>query len=757
MPRKQYVSWIDEVTKEDISSVGKKAAELGEMSRAKLPIPLGFIITTQAFTDFLKHNKLNEIIEQTLNLVNFENSHEIAQASSHIETLISKAEIPNSVVEQIVHYYDTLKEHEDTYYRKNHSLAHHALHRLHSLYKVPVVSIKPSISSIHAPHKTFNVHSERILGIHGETELILRVKDCWKGLYSQRALYYAHEHRFDFNKLTHAVIVQRIVSASKSGHVLSLDPLHNDKNKIIIESVKGTAKALNDAKVIPDRYVVDKKTHMVLKKEVTDEVLTANEILQISKIVKSAENLYYFPQDIEWSIEGSRIFIVDIKPLTNINTETKVEESESNSSVSTAPVLKGTPVAPGIVVGNIQVIHSPNQASAFKKGDILVVTEASALYLPTIKKASALICEKGGRTSYAAHIAIEQGIPSIVGVEHATSVLRNDQVISVNGKTGEIFKGNIRLSKELGNDSIPAATEGSVKTLSKVYVSISSVDDAHQSAKIDNDGVGLLKAESLFHVLEMHPQEYIKQGKQELFIKTFTHELEKIIELFPSKPIIYRTCDFTANEYRSLKGGALHETAEVNPLLGFRGAARYVEESEIFMLELQAVKRILERGYKNFQLMVPFVRVPWELMRVKEIVSNVGLNSFHGFKLWMIVEVPSTAILFKEFVDIGIDGVSIGMNDLTAMVLGVDKHNPRMAHLFDTQSPAVSSVMDFVIETCKEHDIPCIVTGDAVSDSPDFVERVVGRGATGVVARPDALNRTRAIVYAAEKKIHSAL
>jgi pyruvate,water dikinase len=251
-----------------------------------------------------------------------------------------------------------------------------------------------------------------------------------------------------------------------------------------------------------------------------------------------------------------------------------------------------------------------------------------------------------------------------------------------------------------------------------------------------------------------HPKEFIKQGQKHLFVKKLVSGLEKFARAFAPRPIVYRATDFKTNEYRNLKGGALYEPHEENPMIGYRGASRYIADPEVFSLELDALKEIWGRGYHNMHLMIPFVRVPWEMVRIRDIVRDSGLLGYKDFKLWMMVEVPSAAIMLEEFIDLGIHGVSIGTNDLTMMLLGVDRDSSEVANIYDERHPAVISVLEHIVETCSEAGITCSICGQAASDYPEIIEKLVRKGITSVSVNPDAIHRTRVLIHDIEKKIH---
>ncbi|MBP9690917.1 phosphoenolpyruvate synthase, partial [Candidatus Woesebacteria bacterium] len=476
---------------------------------------------------------------------------------------------------------------------------------------------------------------------------------------------------------------------------------------------------------------------------------------ELALLVKDIESHYYFPQDIEWAIEHGRVFIVQSRPITTV--QTVINENDALSGAGRDVLVAGAPASPGIGVGHATIIDSPKEISKIKQGDVLVAPQTNPDYVPAMKKASAIVTEKGGRTSHAAIVSRELGIPAIVGAEGATTKIKEDMVVSVNGTTGEVFKGSIiTKSQILKLEEKKHDDDKKIRTITKVYTNLAEPEIADKTSKLDVDGVGLLRAEFMIANIGTHPKEFIKQKQQKIFINKLTSGIEDFAKAFNPRPVVYRATDFKTNEYRHLKGGALYEPHEENPMLGYRGASRYIADPDVFNMELQALRNVWEKGYHNVHLMIPFVRVPWEMVRVREIVRDSGLLSYPDFKLWMMVEVPAAAIMLQEFIDLGIHGVSIGTNDLTMMLLGVDRDSSEVANIYDERHPAVISVLEHIVDTCVDAGITCSICGQAASDYPEIIESLVRKGITSVSVTPDAVHRTRVLIHDIEKKIHGS-
>jgi len=777
MSHKKNIVWFEEVGKHDVGLVGGKGANLGEMTNANLPIPYGFVVTSNAYFDFLKESNLSRKIKEIISITNCDNPHELKQSSEHIQSLIRQSEMPVNIVKEIVKFYDLLCLKEETYLTKKMSFLRQVHHHIKHLYKQPLVAVRSSATAEDLPNASFAGQQDTYLNVRGETHLLKKVKDCWASLFTERAIYYRHEQGFDHFRVGLAAVVQRMVESEKSGIAFSIDPVTNDKNKIVIEAIFGLGEYIVQGKVTPDHYEVDKRSFVILKKDIqfqnlkfikagvgNQEIrlnkgegylpkLTDKEIIDLALVIKEIEHHYFFPQDIEWAIEAGKTFIVQSRPITTIkkiDNEMKNENSEFQSATAPTPILTGAPASPGIAVGPVKIIPSPRQIDRVKKGDILVAPQTNPDYVPAMKKAAAIVTERGGRTSHAAIVSRELGLPAVVGTEKATTKLKDNMIISVNGSTGEIFKGAVYSTKKLSSQTVHHYKK--YHTLTKVYVNLAEVEKAESIAKRDVDGIGLLRAEFMIADIGTHPKEYIRLKKEHIFINMLATDMLKFVKPFTPRQVVYRATDFKTNEYVNLKGGKRYEPHEENPMLGYRGASRYIANPDIFGLELLAIRKVWDMGYRNLHLMIPFVRAPWEVIKIKEIVKSYGLFDLPGFKFWIMVEVPSCALSLTEFIKVGIDGVSIGTNDLTMMLMGVDRDNPEVANIYDERTPIVESTLEYIVKTCSANGITCSICGQAASDYPDLVEKLVKAGITSVSVNPDAIERTRELIYHIEKK-----
>ncbi|MFZ5845302.1 MAG: phosphoenolpyruvate synthase [Patescibacteria group bacterium] len=752
---KKYVVWFKEVDKDDIGLVGGKGANLGEMTKAGFPVPPGFIVTAQAYTYFLEKEKLQHKIVGLLSGLNVNDSQKLERTASQIQALILRSRFPQEIAEEIIAAYFQLEK---------------------AVLKHPLVAVRSSATAEDLPSASFAGQQSTFLNIRGEANLIEKIKEAWASLFTARAIFYRQTHHFDHFKVKIAVPVQKMVQADTSGILFTVDPVTNNKQHLVIEAVYGLGETVVGGMVTPDHYIVDKKTDTIVDKQVryqekmlrrkdsknvlikldkkhgSRQKLTDAQILLLAKIGEKLERHYYFPQDAEWAIEAGQIYLVQTRPVTTLR-PTKQDLGQARVYPERALLVKGDPASPGMASGPIKILKSARELHKIQAGDVLVAAQTNPDFVPAMRRASAIITERGGRTSHASIVSRELGIPAVVGVTHALTKLKDNLVVTVNGTTGEIMKGALENSKfKVQSAKLTAAKN--LKTATKVYVNLAEPGRAAAVAKMNTDGVGLLRAEFMIAEIGVHPKKLIDERKQKLFVDTLSTQIEAFCSAFNPRPVVYRTTDFKTNEYRNLKGGRAYEPEEPNPMLGFRGAARYVADPRVFELELEAIKTVRNKmGYKNLWLMLPFVRTPKELLEVKKIIAGSGLSRSPTFKLWLMVEIPTNVIRLDDFLDIGIDGVSIGSNDLTMLMLGVDRDNSDVAHDFSEMDATLLWAYEHVIKTCQKRGVTSSICGQAPSDYPELVDKLVGWGITSISVNPDAVASVRETVSLAEERL----
>ena len=424
-------------------------------------------------------------------------------------------------------------------------------------------------------------------------------------------------------------------------------------------------------------------------------------------------------------------------------------------------IVRGLGSSPGMAMGKVVILSGPREIGKVQKGDVLVTDMTTPDFVPAMKKACAIVTNAGGMTCHAAIVSREMGIPCIVGTRNGTQIMKEGQLVTVDATRGIVYDGDVGLVSEKKEEA--AGSQGAqaaqvitsvVPTGTKIYVNLAEVDLADKVSKLPCDGVGLLRAEFMIGDIGEHPKKLLKEGRGQEFTDKLAEKIRVFATAFYPRPVVYRATDFKTNEYRNLRGGEEFEPQESNPMMGFRGCGRYITEPEVFGLELEAIKKVRdEYGMKNLWLMLPFVRRIGEIRAIKEMLKEHGMHHTRDFKLWIMVEVPSTVFLIDQFCDEGIDGVSIGSNDLTQLILGIDRDNATLAEGFDERNDAVLRAIERVVKVCAQKGVTCSLCGQAPSVYPDFAEKLVEYGITSMSVNPDAVERTRRVVASAEMKV----
>ena len=740
------VVWFNEVSKKDIPLVGGKGANLGEMTNAGIPVPPGFIVTADAYSSFIQKTGLDSKIRQLLEPLDVDNSKQLQDVSTKVKELVFKAPMPPEIAAAI----------RDAYRKMGKGL----------------VAVRSSATAEDLPEASFAGQQRTFLNVQGEGEAISAVQGCWASLFEARALFYRVQNGFDHFKVRIAVPVQRMVQSEASGVLFTVEPATSDRSKITIEAVFGLGETIVSGDVTPDHYVVSKDGLKILTKEVNKQewklvrnpkgagenanvkvVLTPQEqarqkitdedIITLARIGKQLEEHYQFPQDIEWAKEDDKIYIVQTRPVTAL----RERKAEAESEITGKVILTGAPASPGVASGPVKIVTDPSQIDKVLEGDVLVAEMTTPDYVPAMKRAVAIVTDRGGRTAHAAIVSREMGIPCIVGTEKATKTLKDGQIITVDGANGKVYEGKIEIAKK---EEVKAKAR--IKTKTKLLVNLAQPELVDRVAARDVDGIGLLRAEFMIAQIGQHPSYVIEQGRGQEFVDKLAAGLTAFAKAFYPRQVVYRTNDFKTNEYRSLKGGEKYEEIEENPMLGYRGASRYIHDIETFKLELDAIKKVREK-YNNLWVMIPFVRTVKEMARTKEIMEAEGLKRSEDFKLWMMVEIPSNVILLEKFLAVGIDGISIGSNDLTQLTLGIDRDNHKLAESFDERDESVMTLLEKAIKVAKSMGATSSICGQAPSVYPELTEKLVEWGITSVSVSPDMIDITREIIAKAEARL----
>jgi pyruvate,water dikinase len=745
---KRVIVWFSEVGKGDVASVGGKGANLGEMANADIPVPTGFIVTASAYFDFLEESGITGKIRSLLEPLDPSNSKQLQQVASEIKQTILDATMPPEIASEIKEAYEKMGK--------------------------GLVAVRSSATAEDLPEASFAGQQRTFLNVHGEEKVVAAVQGCWASLFEPRAIFYRHQQGFDHFKVGLAAPVQRMVQSEASGVMFTLEPVTSDTSEIVIEAVFGLGEAIVSGEVTPDLYIVDKKSLKITsKKTATQETqlirnpdagdreeaniwalvpperqtwqkINDDDILQLAKIGKHIEDHYQFPQDIEWAKENREIFIVQSRPVTTIK-----EAAEAEAEVAAPVLLTGAPASPGMASGPVKIVHEPSEIDKVETGDVLVAEMTTPDFVPAMKRAVAIVTDRGGRTAHAAIVSRELGIPCVVGSEQATTTLTDGQIITVDGSRGKVYEGKV------ARESAAAVTDilkEEIETRTRVYVNLAQPELAEIVAKRRVDGVGLLRAEFIVAQIGEHPRYMISQNRGHEFVDKLYQGIKMFAKAFDPRPVVYRTTDFKTNEYRELKGGQEYETVEENPMLGYRGASRYITDVDVFKLEVEAIKKVRQE-HKNLWVMVPFVRTVEELARTKALLESLGLKRSEDFKLWMMVEVPSNIFLIEKFIEVGIDGISIGSNDLTQLILGVDRDSGTLAETFDERNEAVLVALERAIKAARSLGATSSICGQAPSVYPELTEKLVEWGITSVSVSPDMIGTTREIIAGAEARL----
>lgn len=745
------VVWFKDIDKNDLELVGGKGANLGELVKINTPVPDGFVVTSNAYFENINSSGAVDRLKGYLFGLNVDDPVNLAQKAQACQDEIKKIKLTNELEREIETFYKKLSGKKDVY-----------------------VAVRSSATAEDLPGASFAGQQATFLNIKSKDRLKKAVLNAWASLFEARAIFYRIQKKFDHFKIGIAIPVQKMVQSEVSGVMFTIDPIRNDKNKIIIEAVWGLGELIVSGQVTPDHYEIDKKTFRLIDKKIVsqDKQLVRNsignkllpvskefrkfqklpdeKILELARLGYLIEKHYFFPQDIEWAYEKGKLYIVQTRPVTTI--DQKINNYKQPIIINQV-LLSGSPASPKMATGKVVVIKNAKELFKVQSGDVLVAPMTSPDFVTAMRRACAIVTERGGRTSHAAIVSRELGIACVVGCPNATTILKNGMIVTVDGLTGQVYKGQL-LGFKKNQEAAQNKKQHIPKTATKLYVNIAEPHLASQISAKNVDGVGLLRAEFMLAKIGTHPKKVIKEGNKSRFIEELSSDIAVFCRAFGQRPVIYRSSDLKTNEYRNLKGGENYEPKEENPMLGFRGAFRYIKDPDIFKMELEAIKKV-RHNHPNLHLMVPFVRTIQELAAVKDLISESSLTEDRGFKLWMMVEIPSNVIMLEEFIKIGLDGVSIGSNDLTQLILGTDRDNPEVSSEFYELDPSLLWAYEHTIKTCIKHNITSSICGQAPSMYPDLVEKLVSWGITSISVNPDKIENTRQYIYEAEHKLIS--
>ena len=750
--------------REDVSYAGGKGANLGELLSAGLPVPDGFVVGAPAYAAFCTETGLRDRLAALLDGVDVEDTAALRSASVAAGELFDQTAIPEPLAGEIRSGYERLAG------------ADHG-----------PVAVRSSATAEDTAETSFAGMNETFLNVRGADAVVDAVRCCWRSLFGARTIYYRGVNGFAQADMDIAVVVQRQLNSTRAGVMFTVNPATGERGELVIEGSFGLGEAVVSGSVSPDRYMVEKATLAIRRREVhhkdlifeygpdggttqralTEEqalrpVLADDEVVAVAGLGRRIEEHYGSPQDTEWAFDpDGTLWMLQSRPITTLHNNAVASPAAVKSSPTEVVLLHGLGGAPGSASGAARVLTSLTGAANLNEGDVLVTHMTSPDWLPLLRRARAIVTDSGGMTCHAAIVSRELGIPCVVGTGEATNRLRDGEIVTVDATRGVVLEGAVAgeparaSSGEQGSATEGASRATGPVTATQILVNLSEPSQVRHVKDLPVDGVGLLRAELM--VLEAlagdHPRTLLAEGRGDDFVARMADGLSTFAAGFAPRPVTYRTIDFRTNEFSGLRGGERFEPHESNPMIGYRGALRYTREPDVFALELQAVRRVWDAGQHNLHVMLPFVRSTRELRRCRELIAQSGLLDRAGFELWVMAEVPSVLFNLKEYAALGVTGISIGSNDLTQLLLGADRDNEVLAETFDERDPAVTAYLRELIPSARGLGLRTSICGQAPSVHPEYADLLVRAGIDAISVSVDVVDRTRALVAAAEQRV----
>lgn len=773
------VLWFDDINKEDVPLVGGKSASLGEMtSRTQVPVPYGFATTAQAYRNFIEKTGLGEKIAALIGeLDDVEDSRKLRDITAAIRQEIMAAQMPEDLAAEIAAAYRELAKRAGE--------------------ANPYVAVRSSATAEDLPDASFAGQQDTYLNVQGEEEVIARVKECYASTFTDRAVYYRVKKEFDHLEVALSAVVQMMVFSQAAGVMFTVDVATGNDTSIFIEGSWGLGEYVVQGTVTPDSYLVRKSDRTIEQRSIHEKpvmlvrkagggceeqkvpadlakisVLTDQQIQELAGYAIDIEKHYGSYMDIEWGIDerNGKLWILQARPETVWSRRNKGKGAAGDAAVK-APIAadrkvitKGLPASPGRISGKAHVILDPSMIDTFKEGEILVTEMTAPDWVPAMKKAKAIITDAGGMTCHASIVSRELGIPCIVGTKsrgtEGTVAIADGAEITVDATNGIVYEGLISdlVAKPAaqGSNAIPEFIETFPVTGTRVYMNLGDPELAEKYAGLPCDGIGLMREEFIWTTyIHEHPLYLIETGRADKVVEGLAEGIRQVCQAMAPRPVVLRFSDFKSSEYRDLKGGDKYEPYEPSALLGWRGASRYYDPKyiEAFKLELQAVKKVREEyGFKNLNVMIPFCRTVEEAAKVTALMAEQGLRRNADFKVWLMAEIPANIILADQFNQF-VDGYSIGSNDLTMLVLGCDRDNETVSHIFSERDLAVKRAIRHLIEVAHRDGKTVSICGQAPSVYPDFTEFLIKSGIDSISVNPDAVKAARRQVAQVEQRI----
>lgn len=749
--KKEYIKWFSDLNKNSIEIAGGKGANLAEIYNLGIQVPPGFVVTAQAYDYFLEEAKLKEKIEELLQRLDYEDTKQLDQITLQIRTFVEDSTFPKDLEEEILEAYENL----DIDTEKKEEKEWSALDILKAGSEPIFVAVRSSATAEDLEDASFAGQQDTYLNIKGKQELLSHVKKCFASLFTSRATYYRNKKGFKHEETSLAVIVQKMVDAEKSGVIFSKDPSYKNENTII-EAVWGLGEGIVSGKITPDKYIISNsklkekdiatkriaitrdssgaKTIVKLKEEIANaQVLKDFELQKLYDSAIKLEEHYKKPQDIEFAIEGEEIYIVQTRAITTI--DKRVEEKQE---IKGDPVLKGLAASPGIASGKIKIIQDIEDLDKIKKGDVLVTRMTNPDMVVTMQKSNAIVTDEGGLTAHAAIVSREMGIPCIVGTKEATTLLKEGEIITVDGFNGKIYRG--KAAETIQKEVLPVTA----KTKTKLKVILDLPSFAQRAAKTGIDKIGLTRVEGIIAESGKHPKYFQENNKMQDYQNLIYNGLKELTDSFQEAWI--RTSDIRTDEFKNLQGAPKEE--EANPMLGFHGIRYSLKNTEILKAELLAMHRVAKEG-KTIGILLPQLISIEELDEVKKILKE---NNIDNLVLGVMIETPAAVQLIRELCDSGISFISFGTNDLTQYILAIDRGNPAVQHLYNEMHPAILYQLSYVIRTCKRKGVETSICGQA-ANKKEMVKFLVEEGIDSISVNADAAKEISEYIQEIESEI----
>ena len=768
----QFLLWFEQLERKDVDIVGGKSSSLGEMTaKTDVPVPYGFATTAYAYRYFIKESGLEEKMRSILSeLTDVENSALLRDVSARLRDAIMAEKMPQDLQDAIGAAYVELGKRVGE--------------------ENPYVAVRSSATAEDLPDASFAGQQDTYLNVQGAETIIAKVKECYASCFTDRAVYYREKKGFDHIEVALSAVVQMMVFSKTSGVMFTVNVATGDDNNILIEAAFGLGEYVVQGTVTPDNYTISKHDHKIIDRCVNEQdimlvrkkggdceevqvpeelrkvqTLTDEQILELADYAKKIEKHYGCYMDMEWGVDErtNKIWILQARPETvwsrrNKEGGAKVQESKSTDH---KVIVKGLPASPGKVSGRVHVILDPSRIDEFKEGEILVTEMTAPDWVPAMKKAKAIVTDSGGMTCHASIVSRELGIPCIVGTksrgEAATVTIPDGIDVTIDATHGVVYEGIIEeAKKENQAGAAVAVAEYFPPTGTKVYMNLGDPELAEKYSSLPCDGIGLMREEFIWTTyIHEHPLYLIKTGHPEKVVDQLAEGMRQVCQAMAPRPVTLRFSDFKSSEYRDLKGGDEFEPYEPSALLGWRGASRYYDPKyiEAFKLECQAVVKVREEfGLKNLNVMIPFCRNVEECEKVVKIMAECGLERGKDFKVWLMAEIPSNIILADQF-NKYVDGYSIGSNDLTMLVLGCDRDNDTVSHIYDERNLAVRRAVRHLIEVAHSEGKTVSICGQAPSVYPEFCEFLIKSGIDSISVNPDTVKFTKKLVAQVEQRV----